>query len=140
MDARELHGQTILVVEDDDRTSRMFRYVLEFNGYRVLVAEDADNAVAEALEHAPDLVLMDIMLGNGDGYSACSRLKEGQNTCDIPVIFVTALAFQLNDKLARELGAEDYLVKPVPLDTLLEKVAGVLDARPRHNPGRDSEG
>jgi len=79
----------IILVVDDDKTNRtLLSIILKKAGYRVMEAEDGQDALAKTLETPVDLVLLDIMMPNMDGYEACRRMKEDTGTRDIPVIFL----------------------------------------------------
>ncbi|HET7743378.1 MAG TPA: response regulator [Gaiellaceae bacterium] len=115
-------GELILVVEDNEKNRKLFRDVLQATGYRVLEATTAEQAVDLALEHAPDLVLMDIQLPDGDGVQALGHIRGDVRTASIPVLAVTAQAMR-GDR-ARFLGAgfDDCLSKPVDIRELVDAV------------------
>jgi len=117
----------VLVVEDDAPSMRVVSDALRFHGYVVIEATDAEEAVRLAKTEMPGLVLMDIMLGEQDGYTACSRIKSRPETSGIPVLMLTALGFDLNKKLARDVGADGYIVKPIAIDTLADTVAACFE-------------
>jgi two-component system cell cycle response regulator DivK len=85
-------GEQILVVEDNEMNMKLFRDVLMATGYRTLEAATGWQAVQLAVEHAPDLVLMDIQLPDIDGVEALSRLRADERTASIPVLALTAQA------------------------------------------------
>ena len=99
--------QVILVVDDDPNNLAVVRDCLvEFN-YTVLVAEDGESAVLRAAYAQPDLILLDVMMPGIDGYETCRRLKSMENTKEIPVIFMTALAETGHKVKGLEAGAVD---------------------------------
>ncbi|WP_295535730.1 two-component system response regulator [uncultured Pseudacidovorax sp.] len=103
----------ILLVDDEPTNLHVLRQVLEEDGYRLLFATDGARGIAAAREHQPDLVLLDVMMPRMDGYEVCRQLKADPQTANIPVIFVTALS-EVNDEThGFELGAVDFVVKPV---------------------------
>lgn len=123
------HGvslQTILVVEDSAAIRQMWQRVLTGAGYRVLQASDGAEAVHQAREHTPDLILMDVTLPVLDGISAVRALKADRTTAHLPVIFVSGDL--LASRRARTAGARAFLAKPVRPTDLLDAIAGTLAA------------
>jgi len=118
----------ILVVEDDSALARVLRDNLTFEGYQVECASDARDACTRAMNFVPDLVVLDIMLPDGNGLDLCGRLRQGGRTS----IIVLSARSQKADKLrGLELGADDYVTKPFDLEELLARIKVVLRrARP----------
>jgi DNA-binding response OmpR family regulator len=112
----------ILLVDDDERISRVMGDMLTPNGFEVLLARDGEEAIKMAREEQPGLILMDILMPNTDGYTACSILKSDENTKRIPLVMLTGVDHELNKKLSERLNADGYLVKPISLDILLNTV------------------
>jgi len=92
----------------------------------VLEAKDGQAAVDIARRQEPDFILMDIMMPNMDGYTACHVIKNDPVTKAIPVVMLTALGQELNVKLGQEMGADGYITKPFSADELLRQVKQVL--------------
>lgn len=113
---------TILLVEDNELNRDMLSRRLERKGYKVSVAVDGAEGVAQALALKPNLVLMDLSLPVMDGWEAIRRLKAHPETAGIPVIALTAHARAEDEKTARDAGADDFDTKPVDLNRLLEKM------------------
>jgi len=114
---------TILVVDDEPAIVDALRYNLEKARYRVLVARDGERALELALQVAPDLVVLDIMLPGMDGLEVCRRLRgSGQ----IPIIMLTAKDGEVDRVVGLELGADDYVVKPFSMRELMARVKAVL--------------
>ena len=112
----------ILVVDDNVTNLSLFFDFLQAGGYQVLVAEDGKSAL-ERLKHAkPDLILLDVMMPEMDGYEVCHRLKQDKNTQNIPVIFMTALSNPDDILKGFEAGAVDYITKPVQYKEALARV------------------
>ena len=107
----------ILIVDDEPNVRRLVTNILT-KEYTVLTAGDGEEAISIARDQQPDLILMDIMMPEMDGYSACHAIKHDVLTCDIPVIIVTALGQELNKKFAEKVGADDYLTKPFSVQKL----------------------
>jgi len=113
----------ILVVEDDAALARVLRDNLTFEGYQVECSADARDACARAANFLPDLVILDIMLPDGNGFDLCGRLRQGGRTS----IVVLSARSQKADKLrGLELGADDYVTKPFDLEELLARIKVVL--------------
>jgi len=109
----ELYRQTILVVDDAPENIAVLKGVL-MNNYRVKVALNGEKALRIAFSDIPpDLILLDIMMPEMDGYEVCRRLKADPRTKKIPVIFVTAMGETEDETFGFELGAVDYITKPV---------------------------
>jgi putative two-component system response regulator len=103
---------TVLIVDDSPDNVALLSSMLKAT-YRVKVAITGEKALALAKgQGAPDLVLLDIMMPDMDGYEVCRRLKDDRATADIPVIFLTAKTDALDEAKGLELGAEDYIAKP----------------------------
>ncbi|MCX6304153.1 MAG: response regulator [Bacteroidetes bacterium] len=117
--------RTILVIEDEQPLREAICDILEFEGYIVFQAENGKDGVEQTLQHLPDIILCDVMMPvmNGKEVLAALRLKE--TTRLIPFIFITALSGRSDIRSAMELGADDYINKPVTRDELL----GAITAR-----------
>lgn len=118
----------ILVIDDDERQLRLTEAILKPNGYDVAVLTTGKNAVDFARSQEPDLILLDIMMPEVDGYTVLNSLKKDSMTKEIPVVMVTAVGYELNKKLADRLGAAGYITKPVDLHGLLDVVKSTLPA------------
>jgi len=110
------------VVEDNEKNMKLVRDLLEATGYRPLEATTGSVALELALEHRPDLVLMDIRLADIDGLEALSRLRADERTATIPVLAVTAQAMQGDRERFLAAGFDGYLSKPVNIADLLATV------------------
>ncbi|MGB0909539.1 MAG: sigma-54-dependent transcriptional regulator [Nitrospirales bacterium] len=102
----------ILMVDDTPANLGVLSEFLGDDGYEVLVAEDGESAIGRACYAKPDLILLDVVMPDIDGFDTCRRLKEHQETKDIPIIFMTALSDTENKVKGFELGAVDYITKP----------------------------
>jgi len=127
---------TILVVEDERPISRALVDNLEFEGYTVRAAYDGPQGLEMALAGEADLILLDLMLPGMNGYDVCRKLREqGHQT---PVIMLTAKGEEVDKVLGLELGADDYVTKPVGVRELLARVKAVLRrATPLQSGGPD---
>lgn len=116
-------AKRILVVEDDAPLARVVTDNLVFEGFEVECACDGDEAIDKARAFAPDLILLDLMLPNADGFELFGLLRQGGPT---PVIVVTARGQKADKLRGLELGADDYVTKPFDLEELLARVHAVL--------------
>ncbi len=114
---------SILLVDDDPQLIRLVRANLEPVGYRVLVAMDARSALELADMEMPDMIILDIMLPEIDGYELCQRIREFSTT---PIIMLTANLEDTDKVRGLKLGADDYLTKPFSVQELLARVEAVL--------------
>jgi two-component system, sensor histidine kinase and response regulator len=116
----------ILVVDDDQRNVRLMESILKTQGYPVLRAYDGEEALRIVEGEPPDLILLDVMMPKMSGFELCQRLKGRHETRLLPIIMVTALN-ALEDKVqALEIGADDFLSKPINKVELLAKVRAIL--------------
>ncbi|NTV94473.1 MAG: diguanylate cyclase [Thiobacillus sp.] len=102
---------TLLIV-DDERQNRALLTELLKDEYRLILAKNGVQALERAAEHKPDLILLDVLMPEMDGYTVIRRLKNDESTRDIPVIFVSALDSAESEERGLELGAVDYISKP----------------------------
>ena len=114
---------SILLVDDDSQLIRLVRANLEPVGYRVLVAMDARSALEIVDREMPDLMVLDIMLPEIDGYELCRRIREFS---DIPIIMLTAKVEDTDKVTGLKLGADDYMTKPFNVQELLARIEAVL--------------
>lgn len=115
--------KSILVIEDQPQMRRNLLTILEMEGFRVLAAEDGGAGVRLAREELPDLILCDIMLPDIDGYQVLHGLRTHKPTAPIPFIFLTAKGEKSDFRTGMNLGADDYLPKPVARADLLAAIA-----------------
>jgi len=118
--------KTVLIVDDEKDIVQLIRYNLEREGFRVESALDGDEALKKASEAKPDLILLDIMLPAKDGYEVIKSLNQNEKTARIPVIFLTAKSAEFDEVLGLELGADDYIVKPISPRKLISRIRAVL--------------
>jgi two-component system cell cycle response regulator DivK len=120
-------SRQILVVEDNEKSMKLFRDVLQASGYRTLEAGSGEDAVEVALENGPDLVLMDIQLPGIDGIEALARLRGDERTASTPVLALTTQAMHGERERLLAAGFDDYISKPVNLAELLAIVRRYSD-------------
>ena len=116
----------ILIVEDDKRIVMALNIRLRAQGYEVCAAYDAMLAMTLAMEHRPDLVLLDISMPGGDGFLVAERLQSAVVTSGVPIIFLTALKQEGLREKAMELGAEAFFEKPFESEELLVAIEAAL--------------
>lgn len=112
----------ILVIEDAAEIRMLATLLLEQEGYTVLAAPDGEQGLVLARNSAPDLILLDIVMPGLDGYETCQRLKQDESTRDVPVIFMSAHDDVRAQTRGFELGAADYVTKPLSMPVLLARV------------------
>ena len=119
---KEHLAKVILIVEDDPDSLRLTRRLLQISGYTTIEATDGKQGVELAKARRPDLILMDIMMPEMDGYTACDAIKTDKATSEIPVVMLTAMGYELNKKLAEKMGADGYITKPFTREELLDVI------------------
>ena len=120
---------TVLLVEDSKTQAKQIKDVLESVGLEVRIVGDGPDAIREAMENPPDLIVLDIQLPSMDGYQVCRRLKRAEETQNIPVIMLTDKAGTKETMIGLKAGADDYIPKDIfAAEHLMEtlKELGVL--------------
>lgn len=102
----------ILAVDDEPKNLQLLRQIFK-DEYQLVFAKSGDDALKNAVQHMPDLILLDVMMPIMDGYEVCRRLKTDRRVSQIPVIFVTAMSEESDEARGFELGAVDYVTKPI---------------------------
>jgi len=119
-------ADSVLIVDDDADIRRFLGLTLRHDGFDVLEAVDADDALAQARTRDPDVILLDVMMPGVDGYEVCRRLRADPRTTETPVILLTAKG-RAEDKIrGLDVGADDYVVKPFDPEELVARVNSVL--------------
>ncbi len=113
----------VLLVDDDVTLRDAVAFFLTKNGYKVTVAGDGREALQKLYSQRPDLIILDIMMPNMDGWEACSRIRE---ISDVPMIMLTARGQEYDKVKGLKMGADDYLVKPFSLRELEARIEAVL--------------
>ena len=113
-----------ILIADDEETVRSLVKRLLGKTYKILEAENGEEAVKVAVNEKPDLILMDILMPRMDGLTACYAIKRNPATKEIPVVMLTAVDYELNRKLSQDvMGAQDYITKPFDSETLMDVMA-----------------
>ena len=116
----------MLIVDDNPTNLKLVSDVLQFDGFRILKAADAEVAQEIIREALPDLILMDIALPGMDGLTLTRQLKADTRTRHIPIVALTAFAMKGDDDKARQAGCDGYITKPFDTRTLASTVAAYL--------------
>ena len=119
-------NKLVMIVEDNDLNAKLFRDLLEAQGYRTLHARDGLNVLELARQNRPNLILMDIQLPEVSGIEVTSWLKNDAELKSIPVIAVTAFAMKGDEERIRAGGCEGYLAKPISVNEFLTTVKRFL--------------
>ena len=125
---KNLSECTILIVDDNELNIDILVEALG-NDYDVSVAMDGESALESVSDDLPDLILLDIMMPGIDGYTVCERLKESEETKNIPVIFLTAMTEEKDETKGLELGAIDYITKPINPSIVRARVKNNLELK-----------
>ena len=112
----------ILVIEDEPQTRENLLTILQMEGFEPLIASDGREGVDMARRHRPDLILCDVMMPGMDGYAVLEALRANEETVSIPFIFLTAKGDRKDLRAGMDLGADDYLTKPVTAAELLGSI------------------
>ena len=126
-------AEQVLIVDDDTRLSAMIADYLSGNGYTVHSAATGQAGIADLARRSPDIVILDIMLPDIDGFETCRRIRA---TSDVPILMLTAKGEETDRIVGLELGADDYLPKPFNPRELLARIKAIL----RRRQGGRSEG
>ncbi len=113
---------SLLIVDDTPANLRLLRNILTEQGYKVRIASDGLTALHSAHSTPPDLILLDIMMPQMDGYTVCAHLKADKQTSEVPVIFLSALNEPLDKVKAFAAGGVDYITKPFHVEEVLARV------------------
>jgi len=119
-------AKTILVVDDERDIRDMLSYNLSKEGFSVMTSPDGNEALAILAKHPVALVILDIMMPGIDGFEVTRRIRAKKETADLPVIFLTAKSAEVDQLLGLELGADDYVQKPVSPRILVARVKSIL--------------
>ncbi|MBI9104833.1 MAG: response regulator transcription factor [Spirochaetales bacterium] len=119
--------QTLLVVEDEKDILNLLSYTLENSGYKVICAENGLQGLSRAKANMPDLVLLDLMLPDLDGFEVCRKLKQDYRTSGIPIIMLTAKSEDSDIVSGLEIGADDYITKPFSPKVLEARIKKILN-------------
>ena len=115
-------SERVLVVEDNDKNLKLFRDLLEYAGFTVAVAITGEDAVKQAQDSVPDLILMDLQLPGIDGHEALAQLRANPDTRAVPVVALTASAMPMDRDKALSAGFDGFLEKPIKVREFPDQV------------------
>jgi two-component system cell cycle response regulator DivK len=122
----------VLIVEDNDLNMKLFRDLIEAQGYSTIHTRDGMDVMGLARQHKPDLILMDIQLPEVSGLDITRFLKDDSELKAIPVIAVTAFAMKGDEEKIRAGGCEDYISKPIAVNQFIATIKRHLEAKTGH--------
>ncbi len=123
-------SEKILIIDDEETTVNLISMILERKGFEVIKAVGAEEGLRRAYRHQPDLVLLDIMMPEMDGWEVCKRLRD---MSDVPIIFLSARDEVRDVVRGLEMGADDYVPKPFDNDELVARIRAHLRRAPKPN-------
>lgn len=135
-----MENKKILVVDDEFTIRYLVEHQLKRYGLETIMAKDGPGALEAARIHKPDLIVLDIMMPDMDGFDVCRQLKKDPDLASIPVLFLTALSSKEDKQRAFALGAADYVTKPFQADEFMAHITAVIQQSGREMPGGKREG
>lgn len=121
-----MSGERILIIDDEVNIVELLKYNLEANGYKTYFALNGTEGLRIAKENKPDLILLDIMLPEIDGFDICKEIRKDKDIEKISIIMLTAKGEEFDKILGLELGADDYITKPFSIRELMARIKAVL--------------
>jgi len=116
----------VLIVDDEPDIVELLKYNLQSEGYDCITAPNGEKALELVEKHKPDLILLDVMMPKMDGMEVCRKIKENPKLSDIFIIFLTARGEEYSEIAGFEMGADDYITKPIKPRLLMSRVKAVL--------------
>lgn len=126
--------QRVLVVDDEEAILELLKYNLEKEGYKVKTASDGLKAVEVAKKFKPDLILLDIMMPRQDGVETCRQIRDMPEMAGTFIIFLTARAEEYSEVAAFDVGADDYITKPIKPRALMSRLSAMFRRDSKQNP------
>ena len=117
----------ILLVDDHQTVFRLLEAIVRINGYKLIYAESGQQGIVMARQELPDLILLDVMMPDIDGFKVCQYLKENPETKDIPVMFLTARGAEGDLETGRKAGADGFMTKPFQTTEVLKQIEKLLN-------------
>jgi len=121
-----MERKQILLVDDSGTILMMGKFILKNDPYDVVTASNGEEAIQKAIEHRPDLILLDVIMPKMGGFDACRAIRSNDSTSTIPIIMVTTRGEAGNVETGWESGCNDYVTKPINAVELLAKVRSLL--------------
>ncbi len=115
---------TILIIEDDTTIRDTLEFSLKLAGFSVMTAKNGEKGLRLAIDHSPDLILLDLLLPKVDGFTVCKKIRSKNET--VPILMLTALDAEKDKLKGFNAGADDYITKPFSSDELLARIAANL--------------
>ncbi len=130
-------GDVVLIADDEEDIIRFVEINLRLEGLDVITARDGEEALQQALNQRPSLLLLDAMMPRMDGYEVCAKLRADERTFQMPIIMLTAKSLEADRALAREVGADEIIIKPFDPTELVDKVKALLAGGLRSAPATE---
>ncbi len=118
---------TVLVVDDSPLEMTRFREILTKHNFEIIEAYDGEQGCAKAVQHLPDVILMDIVMPEMNGFQATRKITRDEKTAHIPVIIISTKDQETDRVWGKRQGAKEYLVKPVSEDELIQTIRSVME-------------
>ena len=116
----------ILVVDDDIHATTLFKTILTAKGYEAIIVNDSATAVQEANTTNPELIILDLMMPEPNGFEVCKMLRAGPKFSRTPIVIFTAMGDNESKKTALEIGADEFLTKPFRVEELMHKIQTLI--------------
>jgi DNA-binding response OmpR family regulator len=121
--------QRILLVDDHQTVFRLLEAIVRIKGYELIYAESGQQGIVMARQEQPDMILLDVMMPDIDGFKVCQYLKENADTKDIPIMFLTARGAEGDLEMGRKAGADGFMTKPFQTIEVLKQIERLLAER-----------
>ncbi len=119
----------ILLIDDHQTVFRLLEAIVRIKGYTLLYAENGQQGIVMARQEQPDLILLDVMMPDIDGFKVCQYLKENEDTKEIPIMFLTARGADGDLELGRKAGADGFMTKPFQTIEVLKQIERLLSEK-----------
>ncbi len=119
----------ILLIDDHQTVFRLLEAIVRIKGYKLLYAESGQQGIVMARQEQPDLILLDVMMPDIDGFKVCQYLKENDGTKEIPIMFLTARGAEDDLEMGRKAGADGFMTKPFQTIEVLKQIEKLLAAK-----------
>lgn len=126
------YKKRIFIIEDDEDISKLLKFHLEKEGYKIDISNNGENIKKKLLTFKPDLITLDLMIPGSDGFEICKSLKSDAQTAYIPIIMITGKDEESTIVAGLELGADDFITKPFNIPILIARVRKLLRKKPSH--------
>ncbi len=114
---------TVLIADDSETQLKHLKNILETAGYKTITASSGNKAIELSKTNNPDLIMLDIVMDDGDGYKACRSIKKDPDLSNTPIVMVSSKSNPVDKQWAKQLGATDYIVKPYEKSDILNTLA-----------------